>query len=440
MHKIEARFILLFFSITFSFNQTFAQKHLKLPSDSLKQLATRANYALFSDHCAQGNFEEATAPLYWLLTNAPDVHNSIYINGVKVYHTLATMEKVPARKEILQDSVMLLYDLRILYFGEEANVFNRKVSKAYGYYRNKVDKLQDLKNMFERAFELNGKNIFNNNLAPYFDVICKYKHAGNTITDEEVLAIYDQLMAIIDHKVKVVKKNIEVLEKSKEVIDKIFSGCYPIDCDFVQNNLGDKLKADPTDLNLAKRIVSFCLNGKCTDIPIFLFAAEIVFDNEPTYGLGNYIGKKRAALKDYNIAIRFYNEAMALTEDKGQKAATLIDIGKCYTAKGEKVEARKSFRAAIEQDPTQKIAYELIGDLYLNSEECFNKEDVVEYRAVYIAAYKMYALAGNTTKMAEVKEQFPSASEIFFKKLEVGQSFTVGCWINEIITLQKREG
>ena len=60
-------------------------------------------------------------------------------------------------------------------------------------------------------------------------------------------------------------------------------------------------------------------------------------------------------------------------------------------------------------------------------------------RAVFIAAYAMYQKAGNSSAMANAKSQFPSQEELFLYNMEVGQSYTVGCWINETITLQKRD-
>jgi hypothetical protein len=40
--------------------------------------------------------------------------------------------------------------------------------------------------------------------------------------------------------------------------------------------------------------------------------------------------------------------------------------------------------------------------------------------------------------MNNAKSQFPSAEELFNENKKEGDSMTVGCWINESVTLQKR--
>ena len=51
----------------------------------------------------------------------------------------------------------------------------------------------------------------------------------------------------------------------------------------------------------------------------------------------------------------------------------------------------------------------------------------------------MYRRAGLGDKANQAKAQFPSMEEIFNENLEVGESLNTGCWINENVTLSKRE-
>ena len=70
--------------------------------------------------------------------------------------------------------------------------------------------------------------------------------------------------------------------------------------------------------------------------------------------------------------------------------------------------------------------------------QCAGLESKVKDRGVFLAAYKMYKKAGNSSKMARAKAQFPSSEEIFTEGMTIGQSISVGCWIGETVTLQKR--
>ena len=72
-------------------------------------------------------------------------------------------------------------------------------------------------------------------------------------------------------------------------------------------------------------------------------------------------------------------------------------------------------------------------------EDCKGGKSRVNDRLVFIAAYNMYRRAWLGDKASQAKAQFPSMEEIFNENLEVGESLNTGCWINENVTLSKRE-
>jgi hypothetical protein len=77
--------------------------------------------------------------------------------------------------------------------------------------------------------------------------------------------------------------------------------------------------------------------------------------------------------------------------------------------------------------------------LYFGSfNDCAKKDSYAEDRLIYIAAYEMYAKAGNGQKMTQAKAQFPSTSEIFDLNWTEGESKRVGCWVNETVILKTR--
>ena len=95
---------------------------------------------------------------------------------------------------------------------------------------------------------------------------------------------------------------------------------------------------------------------------------------------------------------------------------------------------------ALSVKPGASAAFNLIGNLYfLSFEECKAGESKVKDRAVYLAVYEMYQKAGNTEQMNACREQFPSIEDIFNESREEGSKITVDCWINESVTLQRRQ-
>ena len=104
---------LLTFVVLFTCAQAFAQEKINWPEDPEKKSTAEEKNALYSDAMRIDQEAQAVEPLEWLLTNTPELSESIYINGVKIYETLAEKEKNATKKTAYQDKVMDLYDLRV---------------------------------------------------------------------------------------------------------------------------------------------------------------------------------------------------------------------------------------------------------------------------------------------------------------------------------------
>jgi hypothetical protein len=414
--------------------ETNAQTGWNWPED---KATAEEKVALYTDNFKTGNYRRAADHLTYLIKNAPNLNKSIYINGVKIYDGLAAEETDPAKKKQYQDSVLLLYDMRIKNFGEEGAVINRKAYDAYRYHKDDQSRYEELYNLFSNAVELNGNNIMDINLLPYMDITRKYKLSGGKVSDDKVLEIYEEIMNILQFKkTKEPNDRLNVIEES---VNELLVATITVDCDFVANTLGPKLAAQPDDLKLAKNILRLAFAGKCLDRDISLQAAKVVQKHEPEYGLAKLIGQYCAAREDFDCAISYYEESIELTDDNTKKADSYYSLAVLHSSMGKKVSARDHARKAISFDPTKKEAYTLIGNLYFNSfNDCKRGENPVHDRAVYIAAYEMYSRAGDQDAMRRAREQFPSMEEIFTYNMQVGEAFRVGCWINEDVSIQKR--
>jgi tetratricopeptide (TPR) repeat protein len=412
-----------------------AQTDWNWPED---KATAEMKYVLYKDALKQDNFQAAKEPHLWLLQNVPNLHNSLYIDGARIYESLAEVEKDPQKKLQLQDSALLMYDLRIKYFNDEANVLNRKAFTAYGYFANNRDKLEELYNIFERTFELNGNKVANYIIPAYMDVVRRYKAAGGPITDEKVIDIYDRVNQILDWKAENAPDN--RLDNIRENVEKVFMASVDIDCNFIKSNMSPRLAQNPDDLVLAKKIMALMLAAKCNDDPEFLNTVIIINKKEPAYGLSYLIGIRYIQQERYNDAMTYLKQAIELTEENSKKGDILMKLGDIENLRNNHVAARGFYRQAVNTDPSQTDAYKKIGDMYFNSyNECQGGQNSVQDRAVFLAAFEMYRRAGDAQAMARAKNQFPSREEAFQWDMTAGTSLTVGCWINETVTLQTRD-
>jgi tetratricopeptide (TPR) repeat protein len=133
----------------------------------------------------------------------------------------------------------------------------------------------------------------------------------------------------------------------------------------------------------------------------------------------------------------YLNKALELTDDINEKGEVYMLLG---TMAGSKSAARNYFVKATASPEQAAKAYTSIGNLYFGSgDECREGISKVDDRGCYLAAYEMYRKAGNSAAMERAKQQFPSKEEVFLEGKSVGSTLSVGCWINESVTIQTRD-
>jgi len=415
---------------------TLAQPGWNFPENEQDSLVVAEKMALYADHMKLGEYQASLPALTWLLANAPDLNESIYINGAKIYENLVEETSEPEKKKIYEDSALLMYDLRIKYFDNEAKVLNRKAFAAYGFYKDEPSKYSALYDLYSKTFELSGQDVWDQNLLAFMDVVRRYRAAGGDVSDEKVMEIYDRIIDIIDLKMETG----EAQEKTKENVYRLLSSMINIDCDFIRDKMGTELHENPDDVELAKNIFRFGYNGKCMDLPVFLEACHVIYDKEPTYGMAKLIADRSFINKDFDTAIEYYNKALEMTDENLKKSEIYISMANVNSIQDKKSEARQMIYKAIEADPGNKDAYNTLGNLYFNSyRDCKQGENEVKDRAVFFAAYEMYQKAGNKDGMQQAHEQFPLMETLHSYDILPGDEVRVGCWINETFAAQRRD-
>jgi len=427
-----------------------AELHAQCKGDFGADKATaEVKLALYGDAYRGNKFSEARAPLQWLLTNAPKVSTKIYVDGVDIYDKLAAAEADPAKKQMLIDSIMAIYDMRVRNCGDEGPVVNRKANSMFKYYYKDKTKLGDILAMFDKAYELNGNNMIDQSLDLYMKVVqLQSTFNKGSLSDDEILDRYDKINAVIDFKIKKALDAGKAADADKlksiraGLDDNLAKTPVKFDCEMVKSKLEPKFRANPTDRVLAKRIFTFMLQDKCTDDPLWLETGEVLKDVEPKdFGLIKNLGLKHLSNGNAEKAEALIREAIALPNIKpDQKSEGYMALGAIESKKGSNIAARENFRQAAAAENANKEAYSKIGDLYYNSfDDCAKRQNMAEDRLVYIAAYEMYQRGGDAQGMAKSRSQWPSKEDIFLLNWKVGESKKISCWVGETVTLKTRD-
>lgn len=416
-------------------------KEFKWPEDKAK---AEEQVAIYGDALKQKNYRGATGGLQWMMKNAPQWNTKLYIDGSEIYNGLASAEKDPAKKQVLVDSLMMMYDLRIANCGDEVNVLNRKAIYAAVYNGQNKDKTAEVLALYDKVYEISGNNVLDNNLLTYMQVVQLNVALLKNLSEDQILQRYDKLSGVIDVKIKKAQAenkqaDVDRLKKTKSSVDDILIKLVKVDCPFVKKNLEPKFRQNPSDLVLAKKIFQFMTTGGCVDDPLWVESAEVIHKDSPDYGLAKNMGKVYAKNGNMSKAEELIDEAVTLATSPQDKAEAYLIQGDLLAQKGNKSAARESYRKAIAADGSSKEGYEKIGDLYLGSfKDCAKGSSLAEDRLVYIAAYEMYVKSGNQQKINQARAQFPSVTELFELNWKEGDSKTISCWVGETVVLKTR--
>ena len=413
-----------------------AQDGWNWPSDAEQEAKARELNAAYTDYMKSEQYVEATKPLHWLLVNVPQLNESLYINGTKIYDGAAGAVSDEAQKRVYQDSVITLYEKRGELYDNESKWIENKAYYGYQYYKDDKEKLKVPVADFEKALEINGS--INYQLVPaYFNLVYRNFAYHKAYTGEEILNMYDELNAILDAEAA---KGSDVTSQ-KGNMEQLLVAMELIDCDFIENTMGPKLAADPTNEKLADQIFNYSVQYKCFSSDAFLRALEIKDTNNPTFATSQVRAMRYLQEKDYEKAEPVLDKAMTLAENDAQRAEVKFELAKIYGAKGQKSAARAAAKEAAALDEAKyQDAWKLIGDLYMGSaNDCKGGVSRAKDYSIYIAAYNAYQRAGDNTGMSQARQRFPSKEELFTESLQVGGTINTGCWIGETVTLATRD-
>lgn len=404
------------------------------------EATAQSNWMSLTTSLEVKHYDEATHPSHWLIEHTPDLNVALYVNAAKAYEKMAKIESDPERKIEIQDSVMLIYDLRIKYFGDDANVLNRKGRLAYSYWINRPEKLDELYTLYKTIDELNGVDAYASCSYYYFKVSCK-KMKKKSLSENEVLALYDKLNTNLNLKKEQYNssgKSISSIDKNIGKIDATLDKYdLELSCEWVSENYGPRFKSNPTK-EMALKISKSLKKQQCVSNPLFTEATQYILNEEPSAEGYSMLAAVQLNQKLKDDAIESLNKAVELSEAKEEKAEYYYDIAKVYNSKGNFAKARKNAQLALAENSTKTEVHSFIGDLYFNSYKSCSSEDVLQTRAVFIAAYSEYKKAGETAKMDQAKKQFPSMEDIFLRDKKVGDTINTGCWISKDVQLMNR--
>ncbi len=424
--------ILIFIAGTGSLAAQGGQMPAPVNSDSL---FCQEKLSKFQELIQKGKFKDAQLMWNTLYSRCHGYSEELYTSGILLYDQLWNQEKDSATKVMLVDSLMLMFDRQILYFGKEGSTLGRKGTELFNHNPAKA---KEAFNIIHRSVELEAVNTKPNVLLNYLKaaIFLASKGLMDTAT---VIATYDDCRVLIMMKMQSKAMDKDLIISVSKNIDLSFNSF--LGCDQLQKVYQPQLRTDSIDYGLMEQIIQVLEKNHCITSDFYLSLTKRLYDRDTLPE--NAIRVARYFVKKYNHSLSIPLLLRAFKcKDSLLAAEAHLEIARIYMNTNRYILSRDNALEALALNPKQGEPLIIIGDCYvLGISEC--GESDFGRRTVYWAAVDKYEEAKKKypdlrtlaeSRIAKFSKQFPEEQAMKKYRLEEGSNYTVGCWINEKTT------
>ncbi len=409
------------------------------PEDSIRCLR---NLSLYGERHRQGNFEEAL-PFWRVVFNEfPRASRNIYIWGVDLMSYMIENAENDEERRAYLDTAMIMFDRRIEYFGDAANVLGRK-GTFYFQHNNNLEEAGPGYEALGEALKIGADNPSPAVIFTYMNVTVG-KFRSGLIGNERVIDTYSYLVEIIDNALE--KTPNDALYNVRELIEGLFADSEAADCDALIRLFADQVSDAPEDVDLLSKVNDLLTNARCTNSDLYLAITEKLHALDPSARTALNISAMYKERNNDDKVMEYLLQAIELQEDNIERASYLFEMAIIANqVLKDKILSRKYALQALQDNPGLGRAHLLIGSLYAAENNCFN--DDFKNRTVYWAAVDRFneakqadpSLAAEANRFIETYSiYFPDNETIFFHGLTIGEPYLVECWINERTRVRAR--
>ncbi len=406
------------------------------------------------------------------LAPAADGHRATHFtDGVELYKHLYENETDEAKKEEYKKKVIAFYDQAIECMKNKSILYknctdqtcidqrvgslmgNKAYDMFYTFYYPRIETYEVLK----ESVKLTGNAAEYTVLYPYPQVVVYLFQAGK-ISKKEARDAYALLNQIADYGAENHPSYGAYYEQAKDAIAATYEMIEGdiFDCEYFVAKLAPEYEADPTNVELLKRIIQSLKTHGCSAGVPFLdkveaeygeYAAAYNAAQQEEFERNNpaIVAKRAFDDKDYSKAVAKYKDAIAKEDDESKKASYYFSIASIqFRQLAQYSTARESARMAASLRPGWGRPYMLIGDMYAKSSSSCGKDAFSRGLAV-LAAIDKWAYAKSidsevadeaNKKIAVYSDHIPPEEDSFMMGKSEGQTEQVGCWIGESVKLR----
>jgi hypothetical protein len=372
----------------------------------------------------------------WVFRNCPAATENIYVDGAVILDLMMDRTKDEQLKARLVDTLMQMYDQRIQYFGKEGFVLGRK---GVDLFNKAPERYAEAYPALKRSVELEGNASSAAVLVYYFRAAAKMVQTKE-IEKIELVDAYDRVTTIIDNNLKNPAKTsaYENAQKNVEMMFEPYASCPDLISIYEE-----KFRNGQDDANLMRKIIGILEKKSCTDQDLYMNATIRLNELEPSPESSFLIGKMYIRKGNQSKAIEYLEKGTEMEKPEDRADCYLLLANAHFQLRNYR-QAREAALQAASLRPSDGRPWLLIGDMYATTAaEC--GDNPVSSRAAYWVAVDKYIKARSvdpglekeaSEKISTYSRYYPANQDLFFRELKEGDSYTVGCWINETTTVR----
>ena len=411
------------------------------PDDSI---ACISNVSLYQESYKQKAYADCYAPWRQILLHCPRFSKGVYQRGETIMKYMINNAANAEERNAYIDELMRVFDQRIQYFGEEAVV---KAKKAQTLSTLRPNAFKEIYEIYADAIRVGANELDENYVTLYFKATVDYVKAG-LAEPSLIIDNYDIASELLENLRDQLDDDSAKVAKISGYINNVEAVFSPYaSCDQLVEIYQKKFDADPTNIDLLKKITNIMMKKGCTETPLFFAATEKLYELEPSPSTAMRMGQMCYAKKQYGKAVEYVKDAVDGITDKKDLYKAYIVLGLSYAGQNSYSAARGAFLKAAEIDRTKGEPYIQIAVAYASSSRSI--DDGMGGRSAYWVAVDELrhakqveptdAIIGMADKLiGTYSAYFPKKNDAFMLDLIDGHSYVVPGWIGKSTIVRTR--
>ncbi|HAR37319.1 MAG TPA: hypothetical protein DCS09_01325 [Porphyromonadaceae bacterium] len=399
------------------------------------------------------SYDSALKPWMAVYENCPASSKNIYIYGPRIFKALYEATPDAAKKKEYLDKTMEIYDTRIKYYGEDDAKGTILAYKAYDYMElmgEKTDQAVVYDWLGEAIGEMKG-NMNPLDAYSYYMVASLSQYLSDNSKKDQYLKDYFAVVGYVDQAIANAKSandqaNADYLGMVKDGIVKGFVNSGAGDCKTLTEYYADKVEPNKANKEFLNEVINALGSVGCSETDLYFAASEYLYRLEPSAGAAIGLANKSLRDKDYDTALKYYDEAANLETDKNKASDYMMQLAGIFSNQRNFAKARQAAIEATAYNPNNGEAYILIAQLYASSANNIFSEPEKAGLVYLVAVDKLQKARAVDPSVASKANSlinrysaaFMDTETAFMMGIKSGETVFIPGWIGESTTVRLR--